>query len=75
MYALLDSQGTGEPETVRILGNLAQPSSVAWYNGSLFVAEPNRLLRYDGADDFVLASKVCSAASWTLLLLRKEGLL
>ena len=59
VYALLDLQGTGEPQTLRILKNLAQPNSVAWYNGTLFVAEPNRLLRYDGADDCIISGKVC----------------
>lgn len=58
MYALLDLQGTGQPKTVRILDSLAQPSGVAWHNGSLFVAEPNRLLRYDNADQYVLDGKV-----------------
>ncbi|BDA50563.1 Uncharacterized protein BB_0024 at C-terminar half [Coccomyxa sp. Obi] len=57
VYALLDSQGNGQPQTLRILRNLTQPSSVAWYNGTLFVAEPNRLLRFDGADDCVLSGK------------------
>ena len=57
MYALLDRNGTGSPEVVPIL-NLTQPNGIAWYNGSLFVAQPDAILQYAGADDAVLANKV-----------------
>ena len=57
VYALIDRQGTGAPEVVPILDALTQPNGVAWLNGTLFVAQPNAILQYTGADDAVLARK------------------
>ncbi|CAK0787214.1 hypothetical protein CVIRNUC_010430 [Coccomyxa viridis] len=57
VYALIDRQGTGAPEVVPILDALTQPNGVAWLNGTLYVAQPNAILQYTGADDAVLAGK------------------
>ena len=57
MYALIDRQGTAAPEVVFVLGTLTQPNGVAWLDGTLFVAQPNAILQYTGADDAVLAGK------------------
>ena len=58
VYALIDRQGTGAPEVVSILNALTQPNGVAWLDGTLFVAQPDAILQYIGADDAVLAGKV-----------------
>ena len=42
---------------VPILDALTQPNGVAWLNGTLYVAQPNAILQYTGADDAVLAGK------------------
>lgn len=57
VYALIDRQGTGAPEVVPILDALTQPNGVAWLDETLFVAQPDAILQYRGADDAVLAGK------------------
>ena len=47
-----------------LLSGLNDPNGIAWHNGSLYVAEINRITRYDDADAFVIANKVrhCQAS-------------
>ena len=48
VYALTDSDGDKTAETVRIIADdLNSPNGVAFRDGSLYVAEINRILRYD----------------------------
>jgi len=48
VYAVLDRDGNGAAEKVLTLASgLRMPNGVAWRNGSLYVAEVNRVLRYD----------------------------
>lgn len=48
VYALTDSDGDKVAETVRIIADdLNSPNGVAFRDGSLYVAEINRILRYD----------------------------
>ena len=56
---MLDSNNTGTSEgTVILLSGLNNPNGIAWHNGSLYVAEINKITRYDDADAFVIANKV-----------------
>ena len=41
-----------------LLSGLNDPNGVAWHNGSLYVAEINKITRYDDADASVIANKV-----------------
>ena len=41
-----------------LLSGLNDPNGIAWYNGSLYVAEINKITRYDDADASVIANKV-----------------
>ena len=67
VYGVLDSNNTGTSEgTVILLSGLNKPNGIAWHNGSLYVAEINKITRYDDADAFVIANRVrhchfCSA--------------
>jgi len=61
VYALLDRYGTGKPEVLPVV-NVTQPNGLAWLNGSLFIAQPDAILQYAGADDAVLAGRVSSSA-------------
>ena len=48
VYALSDTDGDDYAETVRIIAdNLNTPNGVAFREGALYVAEINRILRYD----------------------------
>ncbi|MCY4378277.1 MAG: sorbosone dehydrogenase family protein, partial [Candidatus Dadabacteria bacterium] len=48
VYALSDTDGDNYAETVRIIADdLNTPNGVAFREGSLYVAEINRILRYD----------------------------
>ncbi|HET9332675.1 MAG TPA: sorbosone dehydrogenase family protein [Gemmatimonadota bacterium] len=52
VYALVDQDRDGAAErVVTILRGLRQPNGVAWRDGSLYVAEVDRVLRYEGIDD------------------------
>ena len=73
VYALLDAHGQGAPTVITVAQGLSQPSSVAWCNGSLFVAEPTRLLRLDGIDEYVLTGKVSARLRQPLSTLRLQG--
>ena len=48
VYALVDEKGDGiNVSVVTIASNLDTPNGVAFYKGSLYVAEVSRILRYD----------------------------
>lgn len=48
VYALVDENGDGKKITVlTVASNLDTPNGVAYHNGSLYVAEISRILRYD----------------------------
>ena len=48
VYALVDEQGDGKKvEVLTVASNLDTPNGVAYHNGSLYVAEISRILRYD----------------------------
>jgi len=52
VYAVVDDDGDGVAETVReVASGLNMPNGVAWRDGSLYVAEVSRILRYDGIDE------------------------
>ncbi len=51
VYALVDADGDQKADKVHLLAEgLNMPNGVAYRNGSLFVAEVNRILRYDDID-------------------------
>ena len=48
VYALVDENGDGKKvEVLTVASNLDTPNGVAYHNGSLYVAEISRILRYD----------------------------
>jgi glucose/arabinose dehydrogenase len=52
VYALVDREGDGRADQVfTIARGLTQPNGVAWRDGSLYVAEISRILRFDGIDE------------------------
>ena len=52
VYAVTDPDGDGAGDrVVEIAGRLNVPNGVAWRDGSLYVAEIGRILRYDGIDE------------------------
>lgn len=52
VWAIVDRDGDGEAEERHVIAEgLRMPNGVAWRNGSLYVAEVSRILRYDGIDD------------------------
>ncbi len=49
VYALTDRDNDGRADSVFVIASgLNMPNGVAWRDGSLFVAEVDRVLRYDG---------------------------
>lgn len=51
VYAVVDADGDYLADTVTVLDDdLFMPNGVAFKNGSLYVAEPNRILRYDNIE-------------------------
>jgi glucose/arabinose dehydrogenase len=51
VYALVDEDGDGAAERVTTVARgLSLPNGVAWRDGSLYVAEPHRVIRFDGID-------------------------
>lgn len=51
VYSISGSPSTGLKPTVRVLADkLNMPNGVAFRDGSLYVAEVNRILRYDGVE-------------------------
>lgn len=51
VYAVSGTPGTGLKPTVRVIANkLNMPNGVAFRDGALYVAEINRILRYDGIE-------------------------
>ncbi|MGH7564811.1 MAG: PQQ-dependent sugar dehydrogenase [Gemmatimonadota bacterium] len=52
VYAVTDPDGDGTGDRVTTIAEgLNTPNGVAWREGSLYVAETNRILRYDGIDE------------------------
>jgi glucose/arabinose dehydrogenase len=52
VYALVDKDKDGRAEQVfTIASGLSSPNGVAWRDGSLYVAEISRVLRFDDIDD------------------------
>ncbi|MBN1798357.1 MAG: sorbosone dehydrogenase family protein [Spirochaetales bacterium] len=52
VYALPDNNKDGRAdEVIKIATGLNKPAGVAFYNGSLYVAEINRVLRYDNIEN------------------------
>ena len=52
VYAIVDADKNGEADTVyTIASGLNSPNGVAFRNGSLYVAEINRILRFDNIED------------------------
>ncbi len=52
VYAVQDNDNDGFGETVKVIDKgLNQPNGVAFRNGSLYVAEINRILRYDDIEN------------------------
>ncbi|HVS14074.1 MAG TPA: PQQ-dependent sugar dehydrogenase [Thermoanaerobaculia bacterium] len=52
VYAVRDTDGDGTADATTVVDEeLFVPNGVAWRDGSLWVAEINRVLRYDGIDD------------------------
>lgn len=48
VYALVDAKGNGmDVSVITVASNLDTPNGVAFYKGALYVAEFNRILRYD----------------------------
>ncbi len=51
VYALVDGNGDHKADQVyEIASGLTQPNGVAFRNGALYVAEVNRILRFDGVE-------------------------
>lgn len=51
VYAVVDAEGDGVVDrVVTVASGLRQPNGVAWKDGSLYVAEVHRVIRYDGID-------------------------
>jgi glucose/arabinose dehydrogenase len=58
VYAVVDDDGDGTADrVVAIARGLNQPNGVAWRDGSLYVAEPQRVIRYAAIDDFVSSGR------------------
>lgn len=52
VYAVVDANGDQRAErVVTVASGLRLPNGVAWRDGSLYVAEISRILRYDSIDD------------------------
>lgn len=52
VWAVADRDGDGKAEEVHVIAEgLSMPNGVAWHEGALFVAEVNRILRFDGIDE------------------------
>jgi len=51
VYAMVDEDGDGTADVIRTIATgLTQPNGVAFRDGSLYVAEISRVLRYDGIE-------------------------
>ncbi len=51
VHAVVDADGDGRAErVVTLVEGLKTPNGVAWRDGALYVAEVNRILRYDGIE-------------------------
>lgn len=52
VYAVTDGDADGRADQVRVVDSgLRSPNGVAWREGSLYVAEISRILRYDSIDE------------------------
>ncbi|KAK9815456.1 hypothetical protein WJX72_003952 [[Myrmecia] bisecta] len=64
VFALIDRNKTGQAaERVTVLSSRNSPNGVAFLNGSLWVAELNKITRYDNADSYVLQRKAFPAGA------------
>ena len=60
---VLDSKNSGTSEgTVVLLKGQSNLNGIAWHNGSLYVAQMDRITRYDHADAHVIANMVRHAS-------------
>ncbi|GAB4814471.1 hypothetical protein N2152v2_001517 [Parachlorella kessleri] len=57
VYAVVGEKGKGNGTVVELTPSLNKPNGVAWHNGALYIAEINRILRYDNADSYAVAGK------------------
>jgi glucose/arabinose dehydrogenase len=58
VYAVVDENGDGAADRVATIARgLSLPNGVAWREGSLYVAEFNRIVRYPAIDDFVTSGR------------------
>jgi glucose/arabinose dehydrogenase len=58
VYAVVDEDRDGASDRiVTIARGLSQPNGVAWREGSLYVAEFHRVIRYAAIDDFVTSGR------------------
>jgi glucose/arabinose dehydrogenase len=58
VYAVVDEDGDGTVDRVATIARgLSLPNGVAWREGSLYVAEFNRVIRYAAIDDFVTSGR------------------
>jgi glucose/arabinose dehydrogenase len=52
VYAVIDLNGDNHADDIRVIAdNLNMPNGVAFRDGALYVAEVNRILRFDGIED------------------------
>ncbi len=52
VYAVIDLNGNNHADDIRVIAdNLNMPNGVAFRDGALYVAEVNRILRFDGIED------------------------
>jgi glucose/arabinose dehydrogenase len=51
IYAVTGADGGDEAQVHTVAENLNIPNGVAWHDGSLFVSEQSRVLRFDDIDD------------------------
>ncbi|GMH39796.1 hypothetical protein BSKO_07694 [Bryopsis sp. KO-2023] len=59
VYALIDEDGDGVADQIHtVIDDKDTPNGVAWRDGSLFVAEIDKIWRYDNADKKALAGKM-----------------
>ena len=55
----MDEDGDGEADRVHaVLTGMNAPNGIAWRNGSLYVAEVDKVLRYDNVDRLAVRGRV-----------------
>jgi glucose/arabinose dehydrogenase len=69
VYAVVDEDRDGAADRVlTIARGLRQPNGVAWRDGSLYVAEVHRVIRFAGIDDFVSSGRGLDGAPLATLV-------